>query len=34
MVAVDVKPPELITEQQVAEVLDWCRRLCAGKGWR
>lgn len=34
LVVVDVKPPELVGEPQVAEVFDWCRRLCAGKGWR
>lgn len=34
LVVVDVKPPELVAEPQVAEVFDWCRRLCAAKGWR
>ena len=34
LVVVDVKPPELVVEPQVAEVFDWCRRLCTGKGWR
>ena len=29
-----MKPPELVVEPQVAEVFDWCRRPCAGKGWR
>ncbi len=34
LVVVDVKPPELVVEPHVAEVFDWCRRLCASKGWR
>jgi len=28
---VDVKPPDLFAEPQVAEAVDWCRRLCADK---
>jgi hypothetical protein len=31
---VDVKPPELVAEPQVAEVFGWCRRLGATRGWR
>jgi hypothetical protein len=34
LMVVDVKPPDLLAEPQVADVFDWCRRLCAGKGWR
>ena len=34
LVVVDVKPLDLVIEPQVAEVFDWCRRLCADKGWR
>jgi hypothetical protein len=33
LVVVDVKPAELLVEPVVADVLDWCGRLCAGKGW-
>jgi hypothetical protein len=33
LVVVDVKPAEMLAEAEVAEALDWCRRLCAGKGW-
>jgi hypothetical protein len=33
LVVVDVKPAALLVEHVVAAVLDWCGRLCAGKGW-
>ncbi len=32
LLVVEVKPPELLAELQVAQ--EWRRRLCAGKGWR
>ncbi len=30
---VDVKPARLLDEPEVAELLSWTGRLCAGKGW-
>lgn len=30
---VDVKPAGLVEELEVAELLSWTGRLCAGKGW-
>lgn len=30
---VDVKPAGLVNEPEVAELLSWTGRLCAGKGW-
>lgn len=31
---VDVKPPDLLNEPEVAEVFAWTGRLCAARGWR
>lgn len=34
VVVVDVKPAVLCSEPEVAAVLEWTGRVCAGRGWR